>query len=1355
MTPQTTEETRETSMPEPAPDAAPDRAPEPLPVPAAGPGPVAEVRLPLTAAQSGMWYAQRMSPDSPIYNGGQYLEIHGPVDEGLFDAALHQVVRETDALRTRFTEDADGVWQIVEPDPDWSLRVLDLSAEADPRAAAESWMWDDLARPVDLAAGPLFLFALVKAAPDRHYWYLRCHHIALDGFSSALVGRRAAEVYSALVAGTPVPASPFGPLAALVAEDSAYRASDRFALDAAHWRERLADRPEPVGLSARQPFMPRRLVRRTARLAPETVKALRAAADEAGVAWPPVLTAAFAGYLQGLTGGGEAILGLPVSTRLGRTGRSTPGMVSNMLPLRLTVRPGMSLRDLLTHTAGEMRRTMRHQRYRYEDVRRDLGLLADEQRLVGPHVNIMMFGDALRFAGHRGTAHTLNLGPVDDLSVVVYDQDDGGGIGIGFEANPDLYTEAELAAHQERFLGFLDALVRGGTEGAVGRAELALPAESRRALEEWNGEVAAAPSTTVPELFEAQVRRSPRSTAVAFGAETLSYAELNARANRLAHWLIARGAGPETFVALVLPRSADLVVAVLAVLKSGAAYVPVDPDYPADRISTILSDAEPTLTLDHTILSHLGGELDGCPDTDPTDAQRTSPLSAAHPAYVIFTSGSTGRPKGVVVPHQNVARLFGATDHWFGFGEQDVWTLFHSFAFDFSVWELWGALLHGGRLVVVPYDTSRSPEEFLRLLARERVTVLNQTPSAFYQLMQADKDHLELSAQLALKYVVFGGEALDLARLGDWYARHADTAPALVNMYGITETTVHVSYAPLDRAAAAASTASTIGQAIPDLRAYVLDHALRPVPPGTAGELYVAGNGLARGYLGRPDLTAHRFPADPHGRPGTRMYRTGDVARWTADGVLEFVGRADTQVKIRGFRIELGEIEAALLGHPETAQATVMVREDHPGDKRLVAYLVPTAGAAADTAALRRHLAASLPDYMIPAAFVTLDHLPLTVNGKLDHKALPVPEAPAGAATGSRGPRTPQEEILCKLFSEVLETKRVAIDDNFFDLGGHSLLATRLLKRIQATFGVELTIRSLFEAPTPAALAEHLLDDTERGGALDVLLPLKPSGTRTPVFCVHPAGGMSWCYSGLIRHLGQEYPVYGLQARGLDRQEEIPESIAQMAADYVEQIRAVQPSGPYRLVGYSAGGVIAHAMATRLQGCGERVDLLGILDTYPGQRMPPIDEQDVLADLLNWVGYDRRYLGKAPLTHAKVTEILQKLGSAMAMLEERHITAIARIYANNAELFNSYAPGRFGGDILLVVATLDKIDISPKPETWRPYVGGRIETREIDRKHTDLMKPGPLAEIGRILADKLQEIDAGTAADTADEEENA
>jgi amino acid adenylation domain-containing protein len=443
-----------------------------------------------------------------------------------------------------------------------------------------------------------------------------------------------------------------------------------------------------------------------------------------------------------------------------------------------------------------------------------------------------------------------------------------------------------------------------------------------------------------------------------------------------------------------------------------------------------------------------------------------------HPAYVIYTSGSTGTPKGVVVPHQNVVRLFGATQDRFGFGKTDVWTLFHSTAFDFSVWEIWGALLHGGRLVVVPYLVSRSPAAFLELLAREQVTVLNQTPSAFYQLAEEERARPELQAVHALRFVIFGGEALDLQRLRLWYERHGPDRPTLVNMYGITETTVHVTQLALDQAALDQRASSPVGRGIPDLSIYVLDGSLRPVPVGVPGELYVAGAGLARGYLNRPGLTAERFVACPFGPAGTRMYRTGDLATWRPDGSLDFLGRTDHQVKIRGFRIEPGEIETALTRLPGIAQAAVIPRQDQAGLQQLVGYVVPEAGATLDPTALRRALAETLPDHVVPAAVVLLDRLPLTPNGKLDRKALPAPDFTAGPG---RAPRTPQEEILAALFAETLGLDTVSIDDSFFDLGGHSVLATKLVNRIRTVLGAELPIRALFEAPSVAGLAGRLV----------------------------------------------------------------------------------------------------------------------------------------------------------------------------------------------------------------------------------------------------------------------------------------
>ncbi|MCQ0010489.1 non-ribosomal peptide synthetase [Actinomadura madurae] len=527
-----------------------------------------------------------------------------------------------------------------------------------------------------------------------------------------------------------------------------------------------------------------------------------------------------------------------------------------------------------------------------------------------------------------------------------------------------------------------------------------------------------------------------------------TYGEVNARANRLARRLVEEGVGPERFVALALPRSADLVVAMLAVLKAGAAYVPIDPDYPEDRIAYMVEDAEPVLTLRPEDLD--AAEYD--------DTNLGLDISPDHPAYVIYTSGSTGRPKGVVVPHQNVVRLLRSTESWFGFGPDDVWTLFHSYAFDFSVWELWGSLLYGGRLVVVPYLTSRTPTDFLALLERERVTVLNQTPSAFYQLMAADKERPD--ADLALRYVVFGGEALDLGRLEEWYSRHEEDAPTLVNMYGITETTVHVSYLALDRVQAATAPGSVIGVGIPDLRVYVLDGRLQPVPPGVVGELYVSGAGLARGYLNRPGLSAERFVADPFGEPGTRMYRTGDLGRWLKDGRLEYLGRADQQVQLRGFRIEPGEIESVLTRHETVQGAAVIVRDD-----RLVAYVV---GNGVDTAELRRFAGRHLPGYMVPAAVVELDALPLTANGKLDRRALPDPDFTAKVS--SRAPGTPEEETLAGLFAEVLNLERVGVDDGFFDLGGDSIIAIQLVSRARQA-GLVITPRDVFQHQTVEELA--------------------------------------------------------------------------------------------------------------------------------------------------------------------------------------------------------------------------------------------------------------------------------------------
>ncbi|MGE0038812.1 MAG: amino acid adenylation domain-containing protein, partial [Xanthobacteraceae bacterium] len=1070
--------------------------------------------LPLSAGQVGVWFAQQLSPSSAAYNIGEYIEIRGPIDPVLFKQALRQVVIESEALCVRIVEQADGPRQFIGEPPDWSLPYLDLSAAADARAEAETWMRADLARPVDPTHGPMFGFALFKISADRYFWYARYHHIVMDGLGMALVARRVADVYTKLSVGPAALGGAFGALAAVLNEETGYRTSEQFARDRQYWRDRLADRPERASLGGPWTGKFDRFIRRTTFVPRAEAEELERTAHRVGARLPHLLAAATAVYLHRMTGTSDIVFGLPVAARSGAA-RTTPGMVSNVLPLRLAIDSRMTVADAIGEAAAEIRRSLEHQRYQVGDLRRDIGDVDDGRPLFGLNLNIMRFDYDFGFAGHRAEARNLSLGPVEDLSIQIYDRRNGGPLQIDFDANPERYDADAVAAHQRRFLRLLNAF--GESDRTVGALDLLDKDERHTILRTWNAppapfDAAASRTATLPELFAAQASRTPDAVALTCEGETLNYRALDERANQLAHHLRAQGAGPDMIVGLCVERSIDMLVGLLGILKAGAAYLPLDPSYPSDRLDYMLTDAGVSLVVaQSTLLDRLPADrlqivrLDadaGRISRHPTSAPALY-LDPQNAAYVIYTSGSTGRPKGVTVTHHNVLRLFDTTRHLFRFGGEDVWTLFHSFAFDFSVWEIWGALLHGGQLVVVPYATSRSPADFAKLLVREGVTVLNQTPSAFYQLIEAVQAEPAFKRQQRLRYVIFGGEALELSRLDAWYRHQDDAAPRLVNMYGITETTVHVSFFALDRSIAASSVGSLIGRGLPDLQVYVLDGRLQPVPAGVTGELYVAGAGLARGYLGRAGLTAERFVADPYGEAGSRMYRTGDLARWRHDGVLDFLGRADAQVKLRGFRIEPGEIEAALLRHEGVAQAAVIARRDSAttgfdaegeGALRLVAYIVPKAEIAApDAAALRQHLSGLLPDYMVPSAFVLLPRLPLTPNGKLDRRALPAPVA--ATSTARRLPRTPQEAALCALFAETLGVPEVGIDDNFFELGGHSLLATRLIGRIRAALEVEIAIRALFEAPTVAGLAKRLTD----GGRARAPLHAMPRPAEVPL----------------------------------------------------------------------------------------------------------------------------------------------------------------------------------------------------------------------------------------------------------------
>ena len=1045
-----------------------------------------EIGLPLSTAQLGIWFAKKLGQGTPNYNLGGWTEIDGPIDPKLLETAIGQAIHDAEALRVRFVENGEGPRQIIDPGFEAPLPLVDVSNRSDPAVAAEEWMKADLTEPVEPSRGG-FSFALLQASPDRFFWYQRYDHLLIDALGCLLFIRRVAEVYTALVNEHPFTENPFGSLERVIAEDAAYRASERFTRDRQYWLDLLAGRPETTSLSGRTGINSSRVLSQAGWVPSSTSQKLRLAGQRTTTGLAPVIVAATAIYLHRLTGAEDVVIGLPVTGRVGANSRRTPSMLANVIPLRLRVQPDFKLAKIVGQVSEQIHQGLAHQRYRTEDLRRDLGLLGHDQKLFGTMVNAMVLEHGLRFAGHRATMHSFLTGPIGDLSIVVYDRADQDAVRLDFNANPALYTASELANHQQRFLRLLESIAEN-PGWSIGHLELLSLEERRQILINWNDTTADVPRSTLTALFETQVEQSPEAIAVVFEETTLSYAELNRQADQLAHLLTGHGVGPESFVALALPRSIEMVVGLLGILKTGAAYLPLDPDLPTERFAQLLGDAQPVCVLTNAeIADRLPENISRILLDDPEVirvlaqgqktsllvGERTQSFSPDNPAYVIYTSGSTGGPKGVMVTHAAIVNRLLWMQSAYGLGGDDRVLQKTPATFDVSVWEFFWPLIRGAGLVIARPGGHRDPAYLCDLIRKQQVTTAHFVPS----MLHAFLDEPVASSCRELRRVFCSGEALS-AELRERF--FSILAVPLHNLYGPTEAAVDVSFWPCE----AGESPVPIGRPIWNTQLYVLDSGLSPLPVGTAGELYIAGAGLARGYLNRASLSAERFVANPYGPSGSRMYRTGDLARWRADGVLEFVGRVDQQVKIRGFRIEPGEIEAVLLGHPAVGQAAVLAREDRPGDQRLVAYVVPAEGQSLDAAALRAHLVQTLPEYMVPAAVVHLEVLPLTPNGKLDRQALPAPEISAGAAY--QAPRTAQQEILCAIFSETLSVERVGIEDNFFALGGHSLVATRLISRIRRTLGVELPIRSVFEAPTVARLSERL------SAAQAARAPLKP-----------------------------------------------------------------------------------------------------------------------------------------------------------------------------------------------------------------------------------------------------------------------
>ncbi|MGW5572701.1 amino acid adenylation domain-containing protein [Nocardia thailandica] len=1037
----------------------------------------------LSPGQTALWYAQRIRPDIPL-TIAHYVEIHGDLDVGRLLYAVERYGFESQVGHVRLLE-IDGVpHQQVDLSrrPGWGRR--DLRGEPDPRAAALRWMNEHASSPIDMEAEPLTTNVVLRVGDREWFFYQRGHHIVIDGYGAMNALSRTAEIYTAVGEQREPSVSRAAALADLYADESRYRESGRFAADREYWLEQLAGAGEPMTLSTvsvtGDTHHPGR--HRAAGVVDDEL--LTSAVAEHNSANSALIVAALAAYVRSVTGTADVVLSLPVSARTTVALRRSAGVVSNVVPLRVRFTDDTTVADVVRQTELQITGALRHQRYRSDDIRRDSGYARDARGFFGPMVNIMLFHDELTFGDAPGTLHVLATGPVEDLSINLYNGE-GGRIHLDFEANPILYAENEVTAHHARYIDFLTRFL-AADPAAPAHSLTALTEDERlTVLERWNDTAVPVAADTLVSAFEAQVRRTPHAIALEFGNRAVGYGEFADRVNQLARELLARGAGPETTVALCLHRSVEMVLGMYAVLATGAAYLPMDPEHPADRIEAVLDQARPVC-----VLTAARDRVDlpaGTPRVDLdtldvtahspapiTDADRSAPLRPEHLAYVIFTSGSTGKPKGVGVTHAAIVNRLRWMQAEYGLDDTDAVLQKTPATFDVSVWEFFWPLQVGARLVVAAPDGHRDPAYLARIITEKAITTAHFVPSML-SLFVTDP---RVRGGASLRRVFCSGEALPGATVADFHAalHGPDGGPALHNLYGPTEAAVDVTYWPCPPDA----TVVPIGSPVWNTRTYVLDARLRPVPPGAVGELYLSGVQLARGYLGRPDLTADRFVADPFAA-GARMYRTGDLARWQldGDGVLEYLGRTDFQVKIRGLRIELGEIEAALLAHENIARAVCVARAGRTGDDELVAYVVAAPGRPdPDTEDMLTGLRRLLPSYMVPSVVVALDELPLSANGKVDRKALPAPaDGLRHAAAGGAAPQSELEITLAGIFSELLaydDARQIGVDDSFFDLGGNSLVAARAVARINGTLGVNLTIRDLFESATVASLAAHI-----------------------------------------------------------------------------------------------------------------------------------------------------------------------------------------------------------------------------------------------------------------------------------------
>ncbi|GIG88026.1 non-ribosomal peptide synthetase [Plantactinospora endophytica] len=1310
--------------------------------------------IPLSHAQQRLWFLDRLYGADPTYHLPVVLRLRGPLDRAALRAALGDVIARHESLRTVFP-DTDGTpWQ----------RVLAAPAEG-PELTVTAVAPTELDAHIQAAASAPFVLAdepplradlFVSAAADA-VLLLTLHHIVADGWSIEVLLRDLATAYRSRSGGAGPPDWPELPV--------------QYA-DYTLWqRELLGDRHDPESVAGRQLGYWRDTLAGAPAALPLPVDRPRSAVaghPGAGVAvdWDAdrhrellhlarqqnctvfmVVQAALCALLCRMGAGTDIPLGTVTAGRTDEALDDLVGFFVNTLVLRTDLSGDPSFTELLHRVRGVALPAYAHQDLPFDLLVEELNPPRSADR--HPFFQVMLAFDTRVRQELDFGAVTVERPAVDvpaakaDLNLQLTEHVDADGTPRGIsgvlEYAADIFRAETAGLLADRLSRLLDAAVRAPGL-PISAHSLLTPDERDQVLASWNDTARQLPVTTLPAAFRAQAARTPQATALVSAHGSLTYAELDQQSDRLAGGLRELGAGPGTVVAVGLPRSAALVVSLLAVVKAGAAYLPLAPGDPDERLRMMLHDARPVCVLgDRELCTRLdGGEVRVVtPDeltTDPApgtgEASGTGPaLRPGHPAYVIYTSGSTGRPKGVVVSHAAIDNRLRWMQAACPLAADDRVLQKTPSGFDVSVWEFFWPLRVGATLVVAGPDEHRDPAALAGTIVDRHVTIVHFVPSMLDLFLTEPA-----AARCAgLRRVFCSGEALPRESVLTFH--QVLPGVALTNLYGPTEAAVDVTRhdcVPGEQGPV------PIGRPVWNTQVRVLDDRLAPCPVGLAGELYLSGVQLADGYLARTALTSTRFVADPYGPPGSRMYRTGDRVRWTPDGVLVFLGRADDQVKLRGQRVEPGEVEAALLAEESVGGACVVVREDTPGDQRLVGYVTPAAGPSARGSvhpqALLASLADVLPGHLVPATVVVLDRLPLSPNGKLDRRALPPP--PVDVRPG-RAPGTRVERALVRLYAELLGVPEVGVEDDFFRLGGHSMLAVRLVRRIRAELAVNLPVQSIFRHPTPAALARQLSRSEAAEKAFGPVLELRSDGPGEPLFLVHPGTGLSWCYFRILEFLGTGRPVHALQARGFaeavagDPLPAPPRTVDEMAADYLAQIRKIQPAGPYHLAGWSFGGLVAHRMATRLEQEGDRVAALVVLDGYPeppGAETASRPLREALHNVLGVPPDDAAGNARNPAElDGRVLDEVRRRFPPLADANDHGIRAALRIGMNNLRLQYAFVPELLRGDMTLVAAR------SGNPSTWQRFVAGRLTVLNLDVGHHDLFSTGA-AETGRLLA---------------------